>query len=55
MFQSLSDHPQGARSFLFKVTEFKITKNIKDPLWQCHNGPFIFLVILNSETLTRKL
>jgi hypothetical protein len=21
----------------------------------CHNGPFIFLVILNSVTLTRKL
>ena len=34
-FDLNSDHPQGARSFLVKVTEFKITKNIKGPLWQC--------------------
>jgi hypothetical protein len=32
---SYSHHPQGARSFLVKVTEFKITKNIKGPLWKC--------------------
>ena len=35
MFRSLFRYPQGARSFLVKVTEFKITKNIKGPLWQC--------------------
>ena len=34
-FSIYSDHSQGARSFLVKVTEFKITKNIKGPLWQC--------------------
>ena len=34
-FDLYSDHLQGARSFLVKVTEFKITKNIKGPLWQC--------------------
>ena len=93
MFRSLF----RARSFLIKAIEFKITKNIKGPLWQCgsirmvcmydvlcgdvswtasvqlasphktsyihtkrilphcRNGPFIFLVILNSVTLTRKL
>jgi hypothetical protein len=34
-FDLYSDHPQGARSFLVKVTEFKITKNIKGPSWQC--------------------
>jgi hypothetical protein len=27
----------------------------KRKLPHCHNGPFIFLVILNSVTLTRKL
>ena len=27
MFDLYSDHPQGACSFLVKVTEFKITKN----------------------------
>jgi len=36
-FDLYSDHPQGACSFLMKVTEFKITKNIKGPLWQCGN------------------
>ena len=35
MFDLYSDHPQGARSFLVKVIEFKITKNIKGPLRQC--------------------
>jgi hypothetical protein len=79
MYRSYSDHLQGARSFLVKITEFKITKNIKGSLWHCgstcgvhvwrsvwrckskrmlphcHNEPFIFLVILNSVTLTRKL
>ena len=34
-FDLYSDHPQGARIFIVKVTEFKITKNIKGPLWQC--------------------
>ena len=31
MFRSLF----RARSFLIKAIEFKITKNIKGPLWQC--------------------
>ena len=35
MFRSLFRYPQGARSFLVKVTEFKVTKSIKGPLWQC--------------------
>jgi len=35
MFDLYSDHLQRARSFLIKVTEFKITKNVKGPLWQC--------------------
>ena len=30
-------------------------KFIYSMLPHCHNGPFIFLVVLNSETLTRKL
>ena len=30
-FDLYSDHPQGARSFLIKVTDFKITKYIKGP------------------------
>ena len=34
-FDLYSDHLQGARSFLVKATEFKITKNIKGQLWQC--------------------
>ena len=29
MFRSHSDHPQGARIFLIKVTDFKIVKNLK--------------------------
>jgi hypothetical protein len=33
-FDLYSDHPQGARSFLVKVTEFKITKHIKYVLCQ---------------------
>jgi len=28
MFRSLSDHPQGARIFLIKVTDFKILKSV---------------------------
>jgi len=29
MFRSHSDHPQGARVFFIKVTDFKIVKNVK--------------------------
>jgi len=29
MFRSHSDHPQGARIFLIKVTVFKFVKNVK--------------------------
>jgi len=28
MFRSHSDHPQGARIFLIKVTDFKMFKNV---------------------------
>jgi len=34
-FDLYSDRLQGARSFLVKVTEFKITKYVKDYLWHC--------------------
>jgi len=29
MFRSYSDHLQGARMFLVKVTDFKFVKNVK--------------------------
>ena len=29
MFRSHSDHPQEARIFLIKVTDFKIVENVK--------------------------
>jgi hypothetical protein len=29
MFRSHSDHPQGARTFLIEVTDFKTFKNVK--------------------------
>ena len=33
MFRAHSDHPQGARIFLIKVTDFKIFKKCKKLVW----------------------
>jgi hypothetical protein len=58
-FDLYSDHLQGARSFLVKVTEFKITKNIKGPLWQCGSVRVVCMYgVLCADAswiLTRKL
>ena len=36
MFRSpMRDHPQGVCYLLVEVTQFKFTKNAKDPLWLC--------------------
>jgi len=35
MFRSHSDHPQGARMSLIKVTDFKICYKCKKLVWWC--------------------